>query len=82
MTTMCHASDTNMDEAMSIVGIKKELFMGGNTSEAPPQTAQKSQVGAASLAQHLFAPLCGADIFYGRPKNLRQFVTLLAIEDV
>ena len=79
---MCHANDTNMDEAMSIVGIKKELFIGGNAGEAPPQTAQKSQVGAASLARHLSCPALRGGHLLWPSKNLRQFVTLLAIEDV
>jgi hypothetical protein len=53
-----------------------------DTSEAPPQAAQRNHAGSASLAQYFFAPLCGAAIFYGQAKEPALIVTPLAIEDV
>ena len=46
-----------------------------DTSEAPPQTVETGRAVRASLVsfgQRWLAPLRGADIFYGRRKNLLQ----------
>ena len=51
------------------------------TSEAPPQTAQKNYVDSASLAQRLFARSAGRTSSWPAEK-LASIVTLLATEDV